>query len=88
MACKSGLKTQFIVYYQRLRRDGGGDEIRTHDRFDPMPAFQASALNRSATPPHYKKYDAAQINCLGDKTQAKILRLLSMLPITNFPFKK
>ncbi len=33
--------------------NGGGDEIRTHDRFNPMPAFQASALNRSATPPHY-----------------------------------
>lgn len=31
--------------------NGGGDEIRTHDRFNPMPAFQASALNRSATPP-------------------------------------
>lgn len=31
--------------------NGGEDEIRTHDRFDPMPAFQASALNRSATSP-------------------------------------
>lgn len=45
---KNAHKGRFLI-------NGGGDEIRTHDRFDPMPAFQASALNRSATPPYIWK---------------------------------
>lgn len=35
--------------------NGGEDEIRTHGRFNPTPAFQASALNRSATSPYIWK---------------------------------
>ena len=30
---------------------GGGDEIRTHETCYSLLAFQASAFNRSATPP-------------------------------------
>lgn len=33
------------------QKAGGGDEIRTHDGVSPIHAFQASALNHSATPP-------------------------------------
>ena len=31
--------------------NGGEDEIRTHDTFNSIPAFQASAFNHSATSP-------------------------------------
>lgn len=38
------------------RLSGGGDEIRTHETFNSLPAFQASAFNHSATPPQTQSY--------------------------------
>ena len=34
-----------------MRIDGGGGEIRTHERITPSPVFKTGAFNRSATPP-------------------------------------
>ncbi len=37
--------------------DGGGDEIRTHETVSRLHAFQASAINHSATPPQSDFYN-------------------------------
>ena len=31
--------------------NGGGDGIRTHERYNPLHAFQAGSFNHSDTPP-------------------------------------
>jgi hypothetical protein len=35
----------------KLKKDGGGGEIRTHGRVTPTTIFKTVAFNRSATPP-------------------------------------
>ncbi len=43
--------TKIMVQNWLQRINGGEDEIRTHDTCYSIPAFQASAFNRSATSP-------------------------------------
>jgi hypothetical protein len=49
-------KTEALRHgWHAISRNGGGGEIRTHERRKPLPVFKTGALNRSATPPNNRE---------------------------------
>ncbi len=54
---------------------GGGGEIRTHGRVTPTAVFKTAALNRSATPPHFRQESYLFEPNFASKTPAVMLLL-------------
>ena len=57
MLDKFQLLKLLIKLFPQFEKFGGENGIRTHERENPLHAFQACALNRSATSP-FKIYNA------------------------------
>ena len=56
MQDKFQLKELLTRLFHQFKKIGGENGIRTHERIAPLHAFQACALNHSATSP-YKNYN-------------------------------